>query len=168
MKFQQVGQQQPGASKLSPRGPIGGMSPLLEEGDAQYLLRMRLGIKNSFADKLAVLKGEEPAGYEHDDPTLRAKGHVFRVPSLLPPQLSFEIAEKVAEQEKKLDGVTSRPPKIKLLATTANTSRVHTRFTHRSELKNLEGWLEKKLSAVPAEQPSTLEYKNMIVGLGMK
>jgi hypothetical protein len=44
-----------------------------------------------------VLKGQTLINnYESDDPTLRAKSYLYRVPSLMPPQLSFEIADKIS------------------------------------------------------------------------
>lgn len=144
-------------------------SPILDDRDAEYLVRMRRTIKDSFADKLAVLKGETPLyNYDTDTQTLRAKSHLFGIPSLLTPQLSFEIADKITEQHHKL---LSRSLN-KFKAQTAKsgipaTQRVHSKFTHRTGLKELENWFKTKL-ADPDPNSDIYEYKNAIVGLGMK
>jgi hypothetical protein len=57
MKFQQLPQNSPKDSKESIGQYFTKTSPLLENKDAQYVLRMRRSIKNSFPDQLAVLKG---------------------------------------------------------------------------------------------------------------
>jgi|JI9StandDraft_1071089.scaffolds.fasta_scaffold348901_1 hypothetical protein len=42
------------------------------------------------------------------------------------------------------------------------------KFRHRTGLKELEGWLKRKLENPPKNESDCMEYKNQIMWLGMK
>ena len=49
-----------------------------------------------------------------------------------------------------------------------NSNKLDTHFNHRTVIKELQEWLREKLKNPPLNYEDSIEYKNMIMGMGMK
>lgn len=49
-----------------------------------------------------------------------------------------------------------------------NPKKLENAFNHRSSILELQEWLKHKLINPPKTQEESIEYKNMIMGIGMK
>jgi hypothetical protein len=62
--------------------------------------------------------------------------------------------------------IVTKFPNIK--SSQYNCNKLENTFSRRTILKDLQDWLQEKLKNPPLTQEDSIEYKNMIMGIGMK
>jgi hypothetical protein len=127
-------------------------SSLLDKSITANTQSMKENIKNSFTDKLGVMKNQiRLHDFEENNSMLKATSHVAGIPSLLPPQLSFEVVECIRANkllDRSLEQQHSKVGRSSIYEGHLYDS-VDYKFRHRTGVKELEAWLKKKLDNPP-------------------
>lgn len=77
------------------------------------------------------------------------------------------MAQKLKEKINGIkDEIVTKLPSIK--SSNYNANKIDAFVSHRTVIKELQEWLRVKLQNPPLTVEDSIEYKNMIMGIGMK
>lgn len=103
----------------------------------------------------------------HEFLDIKASSIIYNIPEFSPPEINFELSDLLRFKINEIkDEIVTKLPTIK--SSHYSPNKLEATFSRRTVLKDLQDWLEVKLKNPPLTHEDSIEYKNMIMGVGMK